>query len=350
MLLEGGGDAAQQLASALARLMDLDDLCLLQILQHLTPLPDLFHVALCNKRLRGLASGRRLFLVVHPDGPVSPEESQRLLHSPDQGSGGVASPAPRRFSSIEAAVQASRPGNTILLEPGTHTVTHTIRVPWPLHFVSDSTVADDTLLVAAHGLDTVFDFRASGKLTNMTIKSVHSPCVIHRKSSLLLEGCLLMCSPDRGMEHLSSPLVTLASGASTSPAWTCGSHGVGSVYQLRAAASTGSPAPGILSVKETRILGSGQAVKCEGSGSLQGVRVIYQVRDPMFWFEVDSSIPGFIQTSGRNSSFQKPKQHTERRDCGWADMPCHHMHLTEARQPETPDMPLSKRRKNSSPL
>jgi len=184
----------------------------------------------------------------------------------------------------------------------------------------------------------------------MTIKSVHSPCVIHRKSSLLLEGCLLMCSPDRGMEHLSSPLVTLASGASTSPAWTCGSHGVGSVYQLRAAASTGSPAPGILSVKETRILGSGQAVKCEGSGSLQGVRVIYQVRDPMFWFEVDSSIPGFIQTSGRNSSFQKPKQHTERRDCGWADMPCHHMHLTEARQPETPDMPLSKRRKNSSPL
>mmetsp|Transcript_21498 Transcript_21498/g.59748 ORF Transcript_21498/g.59748 Transcript_21498/m.59748 type:complete len:237 (-) Transcript_21498:766-1476(-) len=161
MLLEGGGDAAQQLASALARLMDLDDLCLLQILQHLTPLPDLFHVALCNKRLRGLASGRRLFLVVHPDGPVSPEESQRLLHSPDQGSGGVASPAPRRFSSIEAAVQASRPGNTILLEPGTHTVTHTIRVPWPLHFVSDSTVADDTLLVAAHGLDTVFDFRCT---------------------------------------------------------------------------------------------------------------------------------------------------------------------------------------------
>ena len=51
MLLEGAPPSLRQPTSnaVLARLMDLDDLCLLQILQHLTPLPDLFHVALCSK-------------------------------------------------------------------------------------------------------------------------------------------------------------------------------------------------------------------------------------------------------------------------------------------------------------
>uniref|UniRef100_A0A061R0X9 F-box protein skip5 n=1 Tax=Tetraselmis sp. GSL018 TaxID=582737 RepID=A0A061R0X9_9CHLO len=274
-------------------LLDLDDRCLLQILLHLTPLPDLFRVALTSKRLRNLAVGRRLFLVVDSSEEIV-EGNCKLSRVESIGEG-----RELRFKSIFDAVAASRPGNTILLRPGRHELPAPVEVPWALHFVGDGDSAEQTRIVSPRGVEAAFDFRATGKITNVAICSTQSPCVLHRRSALTLDRCHLLSRADRGLEHLISPLITSARGDRS------GRSGHGE--RPRDSADAGAPGPhpptgpGVLSVRETRITGSGTAVRCAGSGGLQGVRVIYHFDVPLFWFCVDSSVaasPHYVDRAG----------------------------------------------------
>ncbi len=50
---------------------------------------------------------------------------------------------------------------------------------------------------------------------------------------------------------------------------------------------------GKLVVSETQLTGGGKGISCKGTGALRSVRVIYcTAQDPLFFFEVDSSLPG----------------------------------------------------------
>ena len=79
-----------------------------------------------------------------------------------------------------------------------------------------------------------------------------------RSSSLQMDRCLLSCRPDRGMEHLASPLVTIATGshALRHPGETSGGQRRRcfdpAFFMEQARRSIAGP--GILLVKESRIL------------------------------------------------------------------------------------------------
>ena len=51
--------------------------------------------------------------------------------------------------------------------------------------------------------------RSTGKVANLTIKATLSNCILHRRGSVMVEGCKLQCHAG-GLEHLYNPLVTLA--------------------------------------------------------------------------------------------------------------------------------------------
>jgi len=51
--------------------------------------------------------------------------------------------------------------------------------------------------------------RSTGKVANLTIKATLSNCILHRRGRVTVEGCKLQCHA-AGLEHLFTPLVTLA--------------------------------------------------------------------------------------------------------------------------------------------
>lgn len=51
-----------------------------------------------------------------------------------------------------------RPGDRIVLEPGTHDVGD-VHIPWPLHLVGGGQTADDTVLCCSQSIDGALDFR-----------------------------------------------------------------------------------------------------------------------------------------------------------------------------------------------
>ena len=52
--------------------------------------------------------------------------------------------------------------------------------------------------------------RSTGKVANLTIKATLSNCILHRRGKVTVEACKLQCYAG-GLEHLFTPLVTLAS-------------------------------------------------------------------------------------------------------------------------------------------
>lgn len=176
-------------------LNDLDDACLLHILRHLTPLPDLFRVARTCWRLYRLACDKRMWLLVSPR-PLLP-------NSTPSGRGGYVYPT------LKEAVSRSRPGDTIWLAPQVDHPVDDIKVPWPLHLVGGGLRPEDTCLVAPRGADAALEFCVTGKVTNIAIQSTLGACIHHRGGHLVVDRCLLQCDA-AGLTHLCSPLVTSA--------------------------------------------------------------------------------------------------------------------------------------------
>ncbi|KAK9841986.1 hypothetical protein WJX81_002803 [Elliptochloris bilobata] len=236
--------AAERMPRAVqsGRLEDLDDGCLLEVLKHLTPLPDLFCTSRVNRRFRRLASDTRLWkLVTGAATPADAAGGRRLAGRHGR----------RAYPTLQAAVAASRPGDTIELEAAQVHEAADIAVRWPVRLRGGGAAPEDTVLLCPAGADAALVFSASGVLGNLSVHSGAIACLVHHRGRVMVQGCVLTCHAAPGLGHLFAPLVTLA--------W----NGRGLL----------PPDGGVLTVVETRILGSAgsQAVRAAGSGVLRGV-------------------------------------------------------------------------------
>ncbi|KAK9842635.1 hypothetical protein WJX84_009641 [Apatococcus fuscideae] len=278
---------------------DLDDGCILKIFSYLSPLPDLFHMSCSCKRFRDLTSDGRLWFSVgtSPLRSMQPAGAHPAGHVVGRGKH-------VNFANLQEAIAASRPGDTIALEAGQDHIAADVIIPWPLHLVGASARPEDTRIVCPKGATAALDFRASGKVVNLTIQVEMGSCILHQKGRLTVESCILTCKAG-GLAHLFHPLVTTAVGSGptlgSSPLSRTGmpEHSVqtGSIALprcLEGGQAVASRGVGRLSVVETKIRGAqgASAVRCCGSGSLRAVRTIHLSRDTLFWFQVDSAVPG----------------------------------------------------------
>ncbi|EFN60176.1 hypothetical protein CHLNCDRAFT_133681 [Chlorella variabilis] len=244
------------------QLEDLDDPLLLHCFSFLTPLPDLFNVAASCRRFRDLALDRRSWLfVTHAAAAAAaaPRRAERApapalppwaasnasLGSPAAAAEAAAAAAAAagdgtphwyrsQFATLDAAVAASRPGDTILLEagPAPHAVSAPLAVPHPVLILGGGVEAGECVLQGSPGLDALLDFRqagpwqraaapganlracaqagrASGRLANLTLRATSGACVAHTRGRLTVQGCNLECDA-RGLPHLVAPLLTRA--------------------------------------------------------------------------------------------------------------------------------------------
>ncbi|CAL8467109.1 g6645 [Coccomyxa elongata] len=266
-------------------LTDLDDDCLLSIFSFLSPLPDLISLSKACRRFNCLTGDGRMRLLVLPSASTETVESARQAARTRN--------CRQAYHTLKEAVAGSRPGDRIVLEPGTHDVGD-VHICWPLHLVGGGQTADDTVLCCSQSIDGALDFRASGKVENLTVHSRANACITHRQGALTVEGCNLRCT-GTGLSHLFAPLVTLAT--------------------LQAPHSRGVPAAagaGVLTVVETKIRGGlgSLAVRTLGSGALRCVRIINLLRGTLFWFKVDSAVPAAVPIKQEPAVSSMPGQQT----------------------------------------
>jgi hypothetical protein len=241
----------------------LDDGCLMRILSFLSPLPDRYSAAGVCCRWRHLASDPRMWLRV--------EKSCNALSE-----SGV-------FSTVEDAVIAARPGDTILISTGVVHIACNIQIIKPVCLVGGGSSPDETVLVCPRGFDSALEFLSTGKVANLTIKAELGSCLLHRNGRLTVESCVLQCE-EHPLEHLCCPIVCTAD-ALAPPSSTLSSIMKG-----------GSS----MSVIHTRIEGGAKAVLTNGSLTLQQVRVMYARTALFFWFNVsqkclkDIDVPPFM--------------------------------------------------------
>ncbi|KAH9299592.1 hypothetical protein KI387_031274, partial [Taxus chinensis] len=186
---------------------------------------------------------------------------------------------PGVFSTIEDAVSAARPGDTILIAAGAVHLACNIEINKPLCLVGGGSSPDDTVLVCPRGYDSALEFLTTGKITNLTIKAELGSCLLHRNGRLTVESCVLQCE-EHPLEHLCCPIVSTAEALP-----------IMSTVEALPAAANGTLASGIkgescVSVIHTRIEGGERAVRTKGSLTLQQVRVIYARTALFFWFNV----------------------------------------------------------------
>ncbi|KAI3448805.1 hypothetical protein Pfo_005470 [Paulownia fortunei] len=227
----------------------LDDGCLMLIFGFLSPIPDRYNTALVCRRWRFLACHPRLWLRV--------DRSVKDLSQP-----GV-------YPSIETAVCAARPGDTILIAAGGIHRTSNIQIKKPLCLIGAGELPDDTTLICSRGSESALEFLSTCKLANLTVRAELGCCLLHRSGKLTIDGCILQCESNP-LDHLSHAIVTTA----TTP------DGIPPVLK-----KTGD----CVTVMRTRIEGGAKAVLTSGTLSLQQVRVIYTRTSLFFWFNVENS-------------------------------------------------------------
>ncbi|XP_065868283.1 F-box protein SKIP5 isoform X1 [Euphorbia lathyris] len=226
---------------------NLDDGCLMHIFSFLAPIPDRYNTALVCQRWHFLACHPRLWLRV--------DRTIKDLSEP-----GV-------FPSIEMAVSAARPGDTILIAAGGDHLASNIQINKPLCLIGGGEVPDETMLFCSRGSDSALEFLSTCKLANLTVKAELGCCLLHRSGRLTIDGCILQCETDP-LDYLSCPIVSTA--------------GAGDILS-----SVKTPRGDSVSVSQTRIEGGAKAVLTNGDLALQRVRVIYSRDSVYFWFDVE---------------------------------------------------------------
>ncbi|CAI9102806.1 OLC1v1001149C1 [Oldenlandia corymbosa var. corymbosa] len=228
---------------------NLDDGCLMHIFSFLSPIPDRYNTALVCNRWHFLACHPRLWLRV--------DRSVKNLSEP-----GV-------FPSIETAVSAARPGDTILIASGGSHNASNIQIEKPLCLIGAGELPDDTTLICTRGSDSALEFLSNCKLANLTVRTELGCCLLHRSGKLTIDSCILQCEANP-LDHLSHAIVSTASSSecNVSPS---------ALRRCRDA----------VSVSRTRIEGGAKAVLTCGALSLQQVRVIYTRTSVFFWFDVE---------------------------------------------------------------
>lgn len=232
----------------------LDDACLVRVFNLLAPLPDRFNAARVCRRWHVLASDRRMWLRV-----------DKAVHFPSE---------PNVFASIQDAVSAARPGDTILINSGEAHVISNICIDKPLCLVGAGVSPEDTLLICPRGFESGLEFSASGRVANLTVTAELGSCLLHKKGSLTIENCALHCG-EHPLEHLSCAIVSTADALPYSP-FTKRQNGV--------------------SVIGTKIEGGSEAVRTSGGLVLQEVRVVYARAALVFWFNVSQKCIAELET------------------------------------------------------
>lgn len=174
---------------------------------------------------------------------------------------------PGVYPSIETAVSAARPGDTILISAGGNHLASNIQIKKPLCLIGGGELPDDTMLVCSRGSDSALEFSSTCKLANLTVKAELGCCLLHRSGRLTIDGCILQCETNP-LDYLSCPIVSTASGPKGF------------------ATSAKGQGDGV-SVSRTRIEGGIKAVSTSGALELQRVRVIYARTSLFFWFDVE---------------------------------------------------------------
>ncbi|KNA10016.1 hypothetical protein SOVF_148160 [Spinacia oleracea] len=224
----------------------LDDGCLMHIFSFLSPLPDRYNTALVCHRWR--------FLACHPHLWLRVDRTIKDLSEP-----GV-------YSSIDAAVSAAKPGDTILIASGGVHITSNIQIKKPLCLIGGGELPEETTLLCSRGSDSALELLSTCKVTNLTVKAELGCCLLHRSGRLIIDSCVLQCETDP-LDYLSCPIVSSATGPKKLPSSTARGDGV--------------------TVSRTRIEGGAKAVLTIGTLVLQRVRVIYGRTSVLFWFEVE---------------------------------------------------------------
>ncbi|EFJ22052.1 hypothetical protein SELMODRAFT_175869 [Selaginella moellendorffii] len=227
----------------------LDDGCLVRVLGFLAPFPDRFNAASVCSRWHKLIADSRMWLRVQSATANSSYNS--FIQSGE-------------FATLQDAVNAARPGDTIFIGPGEVHAVANVAIDKPLCLMGGGSSPEETVLISPSGSESALVFSANGKIANLTIKAELGSCLLHRRGSLTVDRCALECE-EHPLEYLSCPIVTTAGGL--------------------AAHHLPGKSDG-LSVIETRIVGGTCAVKTVGSLVLQQVRVLYSRAAVIFWFTV----------------------------------------------------------------
>ncbi|KAI0527289.1 hypothetical protein KFK09_002888 [Dendrobium nobile] len=240
-------------AAVTSPINSLDDGCLMHIFSFLSPIPDRHNTALVCHKWR--------YLACHPRHWLRIESSIKRLAEP-----GV-------YSTLEAAVAAARPGDTILISAGGNHIAHNIQIKKPLCLIGGGELPDDTVLTCLRGSESALEFFSTCKVANLTVRAELGCCLLHRSGRLMVEGCILQCE-ENPLDYLSFPIV------STAP--ECNG------FTPLALKGKGGCRVGTdcVTVSNTRIEGGAKAVSTNGNLVLQHVRAIYARTSIFFWFEV----------------------------------------------------------------
>ncbi len=222
------------------------------------------------------------------------------------------------FLTLADAVAASRPGDTILLEPTPLGRPHDaagIVISHPLRLLGgDSAPGDCVLRCSVRGVPALI-FTASAHLSNLTIEGDGlAGAVAHHAGRLQLEDCEVLCCA-RGLPHLAAPLVCMSAPASgpvdvnraaaaaevvESAGLNSGGPSVGlnecseglkspeMVLPTLSQQNRYRQGPGAVAVAGCALEGGGSAVRLCGGATLRAVRVVYEAHKALFWFEVDA--------------------------------------------------------------
>ncbi|KAI3919788.1 hypothetical protein MKW92_000256 [Papaver armeniacum] len=239
-------------SSSSSLMNSLDDGCIMHIFSFLSPIPDRYNAALVSRRWYYLACHPRLWLRV----------DQAIKDSSEPGV----------FPSVETAVSAARPGDTILIGAGGSHHVRDIQIKKPLCLLGEGEHPDETTLVCSRGSESAFEFLSTCKLSNLTVKAELGCCLLHRSGRLTIERCILQCD-ENPLDYLSCAIVSTAKGPSD-------------VVPIPGEALSALVQADSVSVSRTRIEGGSKAVSTVGTLALQRVRVIYSRTALLFWFDV----------------------------------------------------------------
>jgi len=198
----------------------------------------------------------------------------------------------RNYQTLQAAVLASGPGDTICLAAGTHTAA-SVAIAHPLRLLGQP----GSSLVCHTRSAEALDVHANCLIADLRLEARAAACIRHHRGTLRIRSCHLLCDAQR-LHHLYCALVTHASHARVSQAQErAGSDGAASSISARAVLDEAEQVEACssrLDVAETRIQGSLRVVQCRGNATPQHVRVILSTPAHVYWFSVAGvvTVPG----------------------------------------------------------
>jgi hypothetical protein len=308
----------QDKAEHVAGLLSLSDDLLLVTLAALDPLPDRFSAGRTCRRLHRLVSSDALRVIVSPS--VAAAGAPGTRRAPRPACRAV-------FLTVEEAVAASRPGDTLVLEAGMTHACADVTLTWPLrltggvlqrrHPAEEATgpaqpppLPPTLAAPPSTQPSTILDVAASAHLAGLRIQApaAGGSCIWHRAGTLRISSCFIeaTAAAHSGLAFLHSPIFSSA---------VDGTRDRIDVEETRMAGAPGTQAASVLG---------------HLSASVHDVRVVPLPgrRGSLFWLSVKpwgvtpGSLDPLMRLRGRKLSGQEPDSVHGSNDactlsCGW---------------------------------